>query len=45
MRNDALSPGANVSETSGALPKKSCVVRVESVGSAAPARSRNRIPG
>jgi hypothetical protein len=44
-RNDMLLCGATISASSGAAPKKSCVVRVVAVGSGRPDPSRNWIPG
>ena len=44
-RKETVSPGATASADTTVMPKKSCVVCVGSVGSGAPAPSRNRTPG
>jgi hypothetical protein len=44
-RNETAPFGATTKYWSGAAPKKSCVVRVEVVGSGRPALSRNWMPG
>jgi len=44
-RNDTLEPGATVSDTSGAGPKKSRVVLIEFVGRGAPVVLNHKIPG